>query len=195
MGLYVSIEDIESKLSSSISRLLDIIPGAIFLGVGERLYLFNHHNISLEVKKPTKTEQSSLWHSCLDNGSNVNNDEEISKLLSQFDLNASSILSVSKEAMVLSKNDNDMHNVLWNTIISRTHPKIAGLAQKIISNATMNDLMLPERENDLLKEIIIHVKQRMKVYEEWGFAQLGNRGLGITSLFAGPSGTGKTIGY
>ena len=173
--------------------MLDIIPGAIFLGVRERLYLFNHHNISLEVKKPTKTEQSTLWYSCLNNGSCVNN-EEISKLLSQFDLSASSIISASKEAMVLSKNDNDRMNVLWDTIISMTRPKIAGLAQKITSNATMDDLMLPEREKDLLKEIIIHVRQRMKVYEEWGFAQSGNRGLGITSLLAGPSGTGKTMG-
>ena len=38
-----------------------------------------------------------------------------------------------------------------------------------------------------------HVRQRRTVYETWGFAAQGARGLGISALFAGPSGTGKTL--
>lgn len=37
-----------------------------------------------------------------------------------------------------------------------------------------------------------HVRQRVKVYQTWGFATKSDRGLGISALFAGPSGTGKT---
>jgi SpoVK/Ycf46/Vps4 family AAA+-type ATPase len=37
------------------------------------------------------------------------------------------------------------------------------------------------------------VRQRARVYETWGFAQKSNRGLGISALFAGASGTGKTL--
>ena len=33
----------------------------------------------------------------------------------------------------------------------------------------------------------------MKVYGEWGFAAKNSRGLGISALFAGESGTGKTM--
>jgi SpoVK/Ycf46/Vps4 family AAA+-type ATPase len=33
----------------------------------------------------------------------------------------------------------------------------------------------------------------MTVYESWGFSARGRRGLGISALFAGPSGTGKTL--
>jgi SpoVK/Ycf46/Vps4 family AAA+-type ATPase len=33
----------------------------------------------------------------------------------------------------------------------------------------------------------------MQVYEQWGFAGRGRRGLGISALFSGPSGTGKTL--
>jgi SpoVK/Ycf46/Vps4 family AAA+-type ATPase len=44
-----------------------------------------------------------------------------------------------------------------------------------------------------LVELASQVDQRSRVYEAWGFgAQLG-RGRGITALFAGPSGTGKTM--
>src|SRR6202041_2695784 len=34
---------------------------------------------------------------------------------------------------------------------------------------------------------------RLKVYEDWGFAARGRRGLGMSALFCGPSGTGKTL--
>ena len=39
----------------------------------------------------------------------------------------------------------------------------------------------------------MHVRQRRRVYETWGFADKGKRGLGISALFAGASGTGKTM--
>jgi SpoVK/Ycf46/Vps4 family AAA+-type ATPase len=67
------------------------------------------------------------------------------------------------------------------------------LAQRIDSNATFEDLVLPEAQKQTLREIITHVQQRAKVYEQWGFANKSGRGLGITSLFAGASGTGKTM--
>src|SRR5262249_40921451 len=34
---------------------------------------------------------------------------------------------------------------------------------------------------------------RTLVYDDWGFADQGTRGLGVTALFAGESGTGKTL--
>jgi len=45
----------------------------------------------------------------------------------------------------------------------------------------------------MLRDIAVHVRQRTTVYETWGFASRGGRGLGISSLFAGASGTGKTM--
>jgi SpoVK/Ycf46/Vps4 family AAA+-type ATPase len=55
------------------------------------------------------------------------------------------------------------------------------------------DLVLPDTHLGLLHEISIHVAQRSCVYERWGFAARGSRGLGISALFAGPSGAGKTM--
>lgn len=191
MGLYVSLEDSETKLSVSLSRLIDKIPGPIFLGARERVQMLTDPSISLEVKKPTKTEQFELWRTCM--GSTNMDNQEIYKLLSQFNLSASTIISASNEALLLSKTNADRYDILWNATIAVTRPKILGLAQQIISRVRMDDLVLPEREKKLLEEIMIHVKQRMKVYEEWGFGHSSDRGLGITSLFSGPSGTGKTM--
>ena len=56
-----------------------------------------------------------------------------------------------------------------------------------------DDLVLPEAELAVLREIELHVRGRARVYEEWGFARKSARGLGISALFAGASGTGKTM--
>jgi SpoVK/Ycf46/Vps4 family AAA+-type ATPase len=37
------------------------------------------------------------------------------------------------------------------------------------------------------------VQHRMKVYETWGFSAKGRRGLGVSALFSGETGTGKTL--
>jgi SpoVK/Ycf46/Vps4 family AAA+-type ATPase len=53
--------------------------------------------------------------------------------------------------------------------------------------------VLPEAQRQILREIATHVRQRTKVYETWGFVTKGERGLGISALFVGSSGTGKTM--
>jgi SpoVK/Ycf46/Vps4 family AAA+-type ATPase len=53
--------------------------------------------------------------------------------------------------------------------------------------------VLPQLQKDTLREIGAHVRGRTRVYERWGFAARCSRGLGIAVLFAGASGTGKTM--
>jgi SpoVK/Ycf46/Vps4 family AAA+-type ATPase len=67
------------------------------------------------------------------------------------------------------------------------------LAQRIKAAATWDDIVLPPAELRLLGAIAAHVRQRAKVYEQWGFSKRGARGLGISAVFAGASGTGKTM--
>jgi len=54
-------------------------------------------------------------------------------------------------------------------------------------------LVLPEPQIQSLRQIAIHVRHRATVYDEWGFGARSSRGLGISTLFAGVSGTGKTM--
>jgi SpoVK/Ycf46/Vps4 family AAA+-type ATPase len=67
------------------------------------------------------------------------------------------------------------------------------LAQRIEPVAGWNDIVLPEAQKQILRELTAQVRQRKKVYQDWGFAGTGSRGLGISALFAGESGTGKTM--
>jgi SpoVK/Ycf46/Vps4 family AAA+-type ATPase len=75
----------------------------------------------------------------------------------------------------------------------QARPRLDDLAQRIESVATWDDLVLPELQRQTLREIAVHVRQRARVYEAWGFAAKCARGLGISALFVGASGTGKTM--
>src|SRR5205085_8021586 len=74
-----------------------------------------------------------------------------------------------------------------------TRPRLDALAQRLEVKATWNDLVLPEEQMALMGQIVAQVRERHKVYGEWGFALKMNRGFGISTLFAGESGTGKTM--
>ena len=55
------------------------------------------------------------------------------------------------------------------------------------------DLVLPGHVLTQLGELVARVRQRERVLDEWGLAHGGSRGRGVKALFAGESGTGKTM--
>ncbi len=89
--------------------------------------------------------------------------------------------------------DSKIQNLLWDLCRTQSRPRLEDLAQRIEPAATWKDLVLPQMQQQLLREIAVHVQQRLTVYEDWGFASKGARGLGISALFSGLSGTGKTM--
>ena len=82
---------------------------------------------------------------------------------------------------------------LWNSCRSVSRPQLDLLAERIEPRAGWDDLVLPEAQLAVLRMLVSQARHRMTVYERWGFARSGRRGLGISALFAGPSGTGKTL--
>jgi SpoVK/Ycf46/Vps4 family AAA+-type ATPase len=56
-----------------------------------------------------------------------------------------------------------------------------------------DDIVLTNHVHQHLMELEQQARLRQGVYEEWGFGRLCPMGQGITAMFAGPSGTGKTM--
>jgi hypothetical protein len=81
----------------------------------------------------------------------------------------------------------------WRACRRQARPRLDDLAQRIDATASWNDLVLPAPKLRLLHDIAAHVRNTGTVYDRWGFGTRGARGLGITALFAGASGTGKTM--
>jgi ATPase family associated with various cellular activities (AAA) len=82
---------------------------------------------------------------------------------------------------------------VWELCKARTRQRLDVLAERLEPKATWDDIVLMEEPLRLLRAVADQVRRRNTVYEQWGFARKMNRGFGISALFAGESGTGKTM--
>ncbi|MEV6074431.1 ATP-binding protein [Streptomyces sp. NPDC052069] len=67
------------------------------------------------------------------------------------------------------------------------------LARRIEPTVTWDDLVLPPDSHTQLRELTARARHRDRVLGEWGMRPGGGRGRGVSALFAGDSGTGKTM--
>ena len=67
------------------------------------------------------------------------------------------------------------------------------LARKLTPLHTWSDLVLSADPLAQLKELCRQVRFRHVVYDDWGFDQKLSLGKGLSALFSGPPGTGKTM--
>jgi SpoVK/Ycf46/Vps4 family AAA+-type ATPase len=82
---------------------------------------------------------------------------------------------------------------LWRSCRIQARSRLDVLAQRLESCLRWSDLVLPAASLEILRDMCAHARQRAKVCDDWGFAARDPRGLGLSTLFAGPSGTGKTM--
>ncbi len=76
---------------------------------------------------------------------------------------------------------------------SHSNQRLSSLARKIEARYRWDDIVLPPDQFNMLHEICEQVKHRSLVYEKWGFDSKMALGKGLNIVFAGPSGTGKTM--
>ncbi|WP_072620749.1 ATP-binding protein [Spirulina major] len=162
----------------------------IILSNHSRQTLNGQTPLTFELRPLPYPEKRQLWHTYLgDRAADLNG--HLDPLITQFSLNSHTIQAAC--AAVQDSPVPELRDRLWNYCRTQARPRLDHLAQRINCTATWDDLILPDRELKILRDIASHVQQRAKVYEKWGFASKSGRGLGITALFAGASGTGKTM--
>ena len=67
------------------------------------------------------------------------------------------------------------------------------LGRRVEWKQTWDDIVLPRDVQDELRELISRARHRKRVLDEWGFARKVGKGTGMSALFSGPPGTGKTM--
>ncbi|MGW3431519.1 AAA family ATPase [Streptomyces melanosporofaciens] len=87
----------------------------------------------------------------------------------------------------------DPTELAWRAGLIEARIGLDELGRRIEPEAAWDDLVLAGHQSRILREVVAHVRQRATVHQEWGFAATLRRGLGVTALFAGGSGTGKTL--
>jgi SpoVK/Ycf46/Vps4 family AAA+-type ATPase len=82
---------------------------------------------------------------------------------------------------------------LYHACRAQSSQKLTTLARKITPLYKWRDIILPDDRLQQLHEICTHAKYRQHVFEQWGFDRKMSLGKGLSMLFVGPSGTGKTM--
>jgi AAA+ superfamily predicted ATPase len=82
---------------------------------------------------------------------------------------------------------------LFSAARSQTGHQLTAFARGIRPVHRWEDLVVPEDAQVQLRELAARVEHRTLVMDEWGFQARLPGGRGVTALFAGPPGTGKTM--
>lgn len=192
-SLLIECDD-HSAPNHALAGFLERIQGIMLLSASEPLPHGERAGVRLDVPALPRIEQREIWQTALGprlerlNGS-------LDALLAQFSFAAGDIQAIgfAIAAETESHNGLDIEHTIWNACRVQARLRLAGLAQRIDSGAAWDDLVLPDEQLATLRQIAAHVRQRGRVYEQWGFSAKGPRGLGISALFAGVSGAGKTL--
>jgi AAA+ superfamily predicted ATPase len=193
------IDSADTAREKLINRLIERIRSALIVTGKERRVISQRVAVTFDIPGLTTEEQRTIWKTVLGPAAPGLNGQ-VESLVSQFNLNTRSIHNACAEALgnpegndFIRTTPKELNTLLWEACIKQSRPRLDNLVQRIEPVATWDDLVLPELQIQTLHEIAMQVKQRFKVYDEWGFASKGSRGLGISALFTGDSGTGKTM--
>jgi hypothetical protein len=188
-ALHLDAHDLPSATEETLRRLVRRAGGLVFVDLRDGISGLEI-DARVDIAKPSAAEQRSEWEAQLGDASDKA--AIAARLSSHFDLNFADIAGVTREAQAGDANV-PLTDRLWRGSITRARPALAQLAQRIDVKPSCRDIVLPDTEMALLDQIAAQVRGRSIVYDDWGFRERMNRGLGVSALFAGDSGTGKTM--
>ncbi|WP_420120978.1 AAA family ATPase [Nakamurella sp.] len=148
----------------------------------------------LDLLDADPAEQLAVWRRALGPAAAGLNGH-VERLAGQFRLPADHLRAVAGEiaGTVRERPPAEVADELWHSCRIRTRADLDGLAERIVPDARWHDLVLPDRELAALRDLLRHARHRSTVFETWRVAGGSRRGAGVTALFTGPSGTGKSL--
>lgn len=154
--------------------------------------------VELFFAMPTFNQRLSLWKKFLEECGGSYEHIDITDIANKFKFTGDQIknsvviahnkaLSRSGDKQRLSLTD------LYNACQKLSHTNLNKLSRKITCRYGWDDIVLPADMMTLLEEILTFVKYNHVVFDTWGFNKKMSYGRGLTCLFSGVSGTGKTM--
>jgi vesicle-fusing ATPase len=172
-------------------RIGDHLEAPLVVALGEGTQYAGRTTLRRSVELPEPGEQRAIWHAAL--GADDDLDAAIEELAAHYRLSGEAVHAIAAEYAGVRNAAADPAASLRRITRERARVGLDGLAERLDLRATWDDLVLPEGQLAVLRDLASQVRHRTTVYERWGFGDRANRGLGVTALFTGESGTGKTM--
>jgi ATPase family associated with various cellular activities (AAA) len=189
-------DTLNPEISQTLIQLIEIQQHPLLFSVSERLQDYPDA-LSLDINELTLEEQKQQWFYHLqDYAPQLKND--VGKIVAQFNTTLHNIHTITQRAITQIENPREgiapksLPELVWQICRTESRSRLEGLVERIEPKTTWDELILQPDSQKRLIQIIAACQHRSTVYDTWGMGGKTHRGMGITSLFYGPSGTGKT---
>ncbi len=156
-----------------------------------------HPWLTLEVPAPEISLRAARWKSVLSRAGIDATEEDLDSLAGRFRPAASDLSSIVVNATMRARVGQPEQNATLADVEAACRESaaasLAGLARRITPRRRWPDLVLPSNQTRQLHEISEAVGSRRRVMADWGFAAWLTRGRGLSALYSGAPGTGKTM--
>ncbi|THF69557.1 ATP-binding protein [Deinococcus sp. Arct2-2] len=184
----------EGAMGNLVAAAMDAAAGPVVVVCEDALPLqVARAVLPVEVHKPDVQEQRALWAAAL--GLPDPQLAALQRLTDQFHLDAARIGALAREVRADLPGNAGYDARLeraWTACRVAGRRRIGGLAHRVSTGATWDDVILADSDLSVLRQIVAHVQHRAAVNDLLG-APTGGRGRAVAALFSGPSGTGKTL--
>jgi hypothetical protein len=148
--------------------------------------------VRLAIDEVSVSEQAAVWQRALGPLA-ATLDGHLGRVTEQFRLSPRAIEEAAAELRASGESAaGPLEQQAWEICRRQARGGLDELAQRLEPRADWDRLVLPDAQMRQLRSIATQVRHRFQVYERWGFRAQSSRGFGVSALFHGPSGTGKT---
>jgi vesicle-fusing ATPase len=188
----VTLIETEADNSAAAATLTDLVTGPTILSAVDPPLSDRSPRLRLELRPPGPDERRKIWRDTLGTRADALG-TDLDRLATQFTLDAPAIAAATALAANPETPSEALAPTLWSAARAQGRRALDGLAERIESSASWNDLVLPPGQLQVLQDLAGQLRDAWCVNHRWGWAVHSPRGLGAAALFAGPSGTGKTL--
>lgn len=151
--------------------------------------------VDINMRYPDKDESIILWSNCI-NRLTLDDKVNAFELANKFTFTPGQIVGTMRMAYKESiwngrgsLTKKELHHCAYTQIVHNLSKK----ADLIYAKYDWSQLVLPDDQAHMLKNACNQIKYKHIVYDKWGMNKRIAYGKGVSMLFAGPPGTGKTM--
>jgi ATPase family protein associated with various cellular activities (AAA)/winged helix domain-containing protein len=189
---FEGLEEVEPSMRNRILRVLrarDERPVLCAKTRDASVALGDETTVIVEIPLPSLAERKEAWAA-------LAGADEVNDVSAKFRLSIGQIADAAEVARLAAHaqgRTTPTSDDLDLGARQASSTKLAELAARLEPAFGWEDLVLPDRQLEVLKSISAYLRHRDLVLSEWGYEKTIARNQGLKVLFAGESGTGKTM--
>jgi hypothetical protein len=186
------LEDLSATERGALLRAIDESSERIVLIASSRrdaLIVSDRTTLTVDVPIPSFNERARAW-------AGFTGSSDSREVAAKFRLSIEQIRAAAEVSRLAARDRNAASPEAADLDFGARHAsssRIGELAAALEPAYAWSDLVLPARQLELLRSISAYLRHRDRVLSEWGYETTVSRAQGLKVLFAGESGTGKTM--